>query len=183
MPLRERTPEEIRADEDAQELRRASFTRARLTEEERLVSHGMQLEEIARKNIALLEETGQETKELEVEYARLAEGLALQGRYREAAMIHPDEQRANQFSDILKAIEKADEDECKCPERVVEEYSDAEGKQRVREITVADKKELKKHPENKRLPKYHTVKEVYSRNHGKVVKLETCIKCGFLNAR
>jgi hypothetical protein len=161
-----------REAEDArlQEIRRASHTRSKLTEEERLVSRGMALEEIARANIELMGERreqgfnrrawgGATVDMVEEEQVKLAEALSMQGRYREAATVHPRKTVANEYEAIAEAIERDDDEECGCrPKKAI-----LKGK----EIEV---------------PRQYVKRRVFSPKHGKLVELEAC-PCGHMNAR
>lgn len=165
-----RPQEEIEADKAAMRLRAASFTRARLTDAERLISEGVTKENIARANLETQEvlranghnvstRGGANKEMLEQEQVRLAEGLELQGRYSEAAEIHPHKKEAARLLKIEEAIAKPDDEHCECP---------------------PDRKEIggrsvEAHP-------HYEVKKIYSRPHGRVVSLVGCRKCSGLNA-
>jgi hypothetical protein len=165
---------EIDADKAAMKLRAASFTRARLTPEERDIARGAQLEEIARANLELQEALraeghnvstrgGANLEMVALEEARLAEGLELQGRYFEAAAVygasvaHPHKLEQERLRKIEEAVEKPDGEFCGCPP----DEADVPGK-------VG-------HP-------HYEVKKIYSRRHGRAVALVACRKCGELNA-
>lgn len=164
-----------REAEDArlQEIRRASHTRSKLTEEERLVARGMALEEIARANLATqleVREAGNNRRAkggatltmVDQESARLAEALAMQGKYREAAEVHPWKTVGNQYAEVADAIERDDDDECDCP---------------------PTKKRKLKSGQEVEAPQRFIKRRVFSPTHGKLVELEACAGCGFLNAR
>lgn len=163
-----RTEDEEKKDKEAQDLRRASFTRAKQTEAEKLIARGMQMEEIARANIetqeALREEGhnvstrgGANQYMLTLELLRLAEGLELQGKYQEAAGVHPHAREQARLLKIEEAIEKDDSEVCDCSP------------------TVADlgKEKIEVQP-------FFEVKKIFSRKHGDVVSLVGCAKCGQL---
>lgn len=149
----QRSRETIAADEEAQALRRASFTRAKLTDAERAVSQGRTLEEIALANLAT------EGADVELEQIRLAQGLELQGKFTEAADTHPHEEEKARLAAIEEAVNKDDSEVCDCPSEVV----DIKGEQ----IEV--------------FPQYE-VKKIYSPKHHGVVSLVGCRGCPDLNA-
>jgi hypothetical protein len=151
----QRTPEQIAADEQAQEARRAGFTPAHLSEAERLLSRGMQLEVIARANLGTLEDG----EERERQSVVLAHALELQGRYEEAAEIHPLEAEAARLRAIHEAVER-DDVMCDCPR--------AEHKLGEAKIGISPRRSLK---------------TIYSRRHLGEVALMVCDACGHLNAR
>jgi len=148
----ERTPDELAEEAKVQDLRRASFSRARLTTEERLVGRGALLEETARGNLA--------AGDTEVSRSQLAEGMAMQGRYEEAAEHAPNAEMKAHFEAITAAIEMDDWEKCDC--------GDIEGNVDGVNVTIT--------------PRY-VAKEVFSQKHGKVVSLVRCSICGHTNAR
>lgn len=163
-----------REAEDArlQEIRRASHTRSKLTEEERTVSRGMALEEIARANLQTMQERreqgfnrrawGGATLDMADEEAmRLAEALAMTGKYRDAAAVCPRKTMASHYEAIAEAIDRDDDEECDCGEMKTKKLKDG------REVTV---------------PRRHVSQRVFSPKHGRLVELEACA-CGFQNAR
>lgn len=160
-----RTPEQIAEDERVQELRRASFTRSKLTDEERLVTRGKQLEEIARANIETQKELREEGKNvstrgganlemLEQELIRLSHGLEIQGDYEQAADTHPLKKEQARLRKIIGAIGKPDDEVCKCPSTKTE----IDGQS----VEIAP---------------YFEDKKIYSRKHGRMVSLVRCDKC------
>lgn len=154
-PFLRRDREAIEADEQAQELRRASFGRGHLTEAERNVSHGMVLEDIALSNLPL----ARNEEDLKREQLRYSEGLELQGRLIEAADAHPLEDEQVRLRSVADAIDKDDDEFCNC------------GTTTAR----VGNEDVKVHP-------HYEVKKVYSRKHGKIVSLVGCTACGELNA-
>jgi hypothetical protein len=165
-----RPQSELDADKEAMKLRAASFTRSRLTPEERDISRGAQLEEIARANLETQESLraegrnvstrgGANLEMVEQETLRLAEGLELQGRFREAADIHPRERERERLLKIEEAIERPDTEFCDCP---------------------VDSKEIQ--GRTVEADPHFEVKRVYSRHHGRAVSLVACRKCPGLNA-
>lgn len=148
----ERTPAEIAEEDNVQALRRASFGRAHKTREEELVGRGALLEETARGNLAAGDGEGSR--------ALLAEGLAMQGRYLEAAKHAPDKEMKAHYRAINAAIKMPDSRKCRCP--------DLTGK--VDGVDIA-------------LTPRFAAKEVFSQKHGKAVQLITCVSCGHVNAR
>lgn len=165
-----RSEERIRQDEESQAQLRASFTRARLTDSERLLAEGARDEGIARANLETqnaLRESGENVSTrgganldmMAAELARLARGLELQGRYAEAAEATTDGAEQKRLRKIAAAVERPDDEFCKCP---------------------ADRAEIKgqqfeAHP-------HYEVRKIYSRRHGRAVSLVACRKCGALNA-
>jgi hypothetical protein len=166
-------PKREAEDVRLQEIRKASFGRGRLTEEERLVSRGLALEEIALANLEsqlTVREQGNNRrakggateKMVEEEEARLAEALAMTGRYREAADTHPQKAMAKHYEAIAEAIERDDDEECDCPPMKKRKMKDG------REIEV---------------PRRHIAQRVFSPVHGRLVELESCTTCAHMNAR
>src|SRR5205085_822888 len=149
------SPEEIEADKKAQELRRASFGRGKLTEAERVVSRGKQLEEIALSNLPL----ARNEADLNQERIRYAEGLELQGRYEEASDAHPMEEEKERLLSIKDAIAKDDSAICGCAPTKAEISGQS----------------IEVHP-------HYEVKKIYSRAHGRMVSLVGCTSCEELNA-
>lgn len=148
-----RSQEQIVADEQIQDIRRASFGRGKLTEEERLIARGVQLEEIARANLELPDVDKQ------TERMRLAQGLEMQGHFLEAAKAHPDNGEKTRLRKIEAAIQKDDQKFCRCKAETAEVNGEA----------VA-------------VDPHYEVKRVFSRRHRKLVSLVGCRKCGSLNA-
>lgn len=171
-----RTDAEIEQERLTQEQRRAGYSRATLTREEEMISRGELLERTARGNLDAIQKDKeywsegirlmgheltraeelaiQENEELE----RLAQALALQGRFTEAAT-HSVEQK-DHYLGIVNAIAMDDSIKCDCP--------DTKGKIGEQEVSIT--------------PRY-VAKEVYSINHKKVVSLVVCNSCGHANAR
>ena len=152
------SPEEQAAEEQRQALMCASFTRAKLTEEERLIGRGALLEATARGN---LEQSKGKNKEARILHEnQLAEAVAMQGRYVEAAEIHNDKRARKHYRDIIKAIEKPDEEKCKC--------QDSKAKMGELELSIT--------------PRFERAR-IFSPVHGEVVSLVECGKCGHKNTR
>jgi hypothetical protein len=143
----------IEADEIIQDLRRASFGRGHLNLAERQIARGVTLESIALSNLPLV----RNEDDLQREQIRLTEGLELQGRFDEAAQVHPSEGESLRM--IADAVRRDDSEVCDCP---------------VTQTDVAGKS-IEIHPS-------YEVKKVYSRKHGQMVSLVGCTACGFLNA-
>jgi hypothetical protein len=163
-----------REAEDArlQEIRRASHTRSKLTEEERLVSAGMAREEIARTNLQNMQERrgqgfnrrswgGATLDMVDEEATKLAEALAMQGKFRDAAAVSPQKTMAKHYESIAEAIERDDDEECGCPE--------------LKKRTLKSGQEVV-------VPRRHIAQRVFSAKHGRLVELEAC-ECGSLQAR
>jgi hypothetical protein len=165
----QRTPEQVLADEAAQEARRASFTRAKLSDGERLIARGAQLEEIARANISQMEahreerhtvstRGGANLEMLEQQRALLAHALELQGRFLDAAEVAPLKTEQKRLRAIHDAVEAPDET-CDCP-RDEHELNGVK-------IEISPRRMLK---------------TIYSRKHGREIALMKCDKCGDLFA-
>lgn len=146
------TSEQQAAEKERQRLARASFTRAHLTESERLVGRGRLIETTARHNLT----NGANT----LASSQLADALAMQGRYVEAAQIHPDEARTAEFERIAHALEIDDEEKCNCP--------DDKTKMNGVDLSITPRFEERK---------------IFSPIHNDVVSIITCRKCGHANAR
>lgn len=142
-----RSDAELAEEARVQDERRAGNTRAHLTDAERLVSRGALLEQAARGNLAAGSPDAM---------AQLAEALAMQGRYGEAAEHHPDPETANYYRRIVDAIERDDDERCGCADTETEE------------LTIT--------------PRFNA-KTIYSQKHRNAVALIQCVKCGDLNAR
>lgn len=108
-----RTDAEVAAEDAVQAERRAGFGRGHLTEAEQLISRGALLEQTARGNLTAAEGNAQATKQYK---AQLAEAMAMQGRYTEAARHHPDKQMTAHYRAINKAIGRSDTARCRCPD-------------------------------------------------------------------
>lgn len=161
---------DIDAEKEAARLQAASFTRAKLTDAERVISEGKVKEEIARANLETQEALRAEGRNVSTrgganlemvkqEELRLAEGLELQGRFAEAAEIHPHEREKARLLKIEKAIEQSDTEFCDCPADSAE----------------INGRRVEAHP-------WYEVKKIYSRPHGRMVSLVGCRKCPELNA-
>jgi hypothetical protein len=165
-------PKREAEDAHLQEIRRASHTRSKLTEEERLISRGMALEEIARTNLRNMQERreqgfnrrawgGATLDMVDEEAMRLSEALSMQGKFRDAAAVCPQKTMAKHYESIAEAIERDDDEDCDCPEL---------------------KKRTLKSGQEVAVPRRHIAQRVFSPVHGRLVELESC-PCGHLNAR
>ena len=152
------TKEEQVAEEERQNLARASHTRAKLNEAERLVGRGALLEQTARANIEAAKNQNRKARILAEN--QLADALADQGRFKEASTIHHDRQRRKYFRDIGKAIEMPDAAKCKCKDQCL-----SIGETEL-EIT----------------PRFERAK-VFSPVHNQIVSIVECSRCGHKNAR
>jgi len=153
-------------DERLQEIRRGSFTRGRQTELEISVSRGMAMEEIARENMKISMD-GVRAKRgmgqtVEFERARLAAGLALQGKFTEAARIAPDRNLRKRYARVAEAIQRPDSDRCACPDTAA--------------VTVGGQ-------EVALTPRYGSMMVPSPERHGGMVPLVVCADCGHANAR
>jgi len=91
------------------------------------------------------------------ERARLAEALATQGRFDEAAHVEPNELKTAHYQKLHDAVTKSDKDWCDCP-RI----------ERVGTGTVDNRQNLG---------------NVFSIKHGREMTLVVCRKCLFYNVR
>jgi hypothetical protein len=154
-----RSEAQVEEDEREQGLRRASFTRAKLTEAERLVSRGKLLEATHKANLETALADGNEERVI-FGRANLAEAKAMYGDYTGASVVHPDPERQTHFRNLQKAIDKPDDKDCRCkPDRA--KFNDVEIE----------------------IPLTKIERMIYSPLHGDVVGLEVCNKCGARNAR
>lgn len=145
-------------DEKIQELRRASFTRANLTEAERTVSRGTTLQETALNNLMAAINDGNEDQAV-LEKWRLADALAMTGDYDQAIELHPIEEERLRLQALKNAVERDDSDMCDCePEKAKLNGVDIE------------------------IPTTNISRMIFSPKHGEMVGLEVC-KCGEMNAR
>lgn len=151
------TPAQQQAEAERQALAVAAHGRGHLTEAERLIGRGELLEKTARGN---LEATGENEEARTLALSQLADALALQGRFTEAAETHPDPVRTEYFESIVDAIQMDDGERCPCPDTTAE----IDGV----EIAVTPRFEREK---------------IFSPLHGETVSLIECSKCGHLNAR
>ncbi len=145
---------EQQAEAQRQEIARASFTRAKLTDAERLIGRGRLIEETARGNLAEAKKARSKAARIHAEN-QLADGLAMQGKYPEAVETHNDPKRRKHFRKIIKAIEKSDNARCQC---------------RSKREKAAGAIE-------------HPSALVFSPKHGRIVQLVECLGCGDLNAK
>lgn len=145
------SPQEQEAENQRQAALRASFTRAKLTEAEEMIGRGHLLEQTARGNIEAAR--GKDAEARVLAENQLAEALAMQGRFAEAADEHHDAVKRAEFRAVGKAMEMDDGEKCDCP--------DIEGS-----IT----------------PRFER-RRIFSPVHGEVVSLVECQTCGHVNAR
>ena len=152
------SPEEQAAETQRQDLLRASFTRAHLTEAERLVGRGTLLEATARGNLE--QSAGKDKKARILAENQLADALAMKGEFAEAAEVHNDAARRKYFREIGAAIEMDDEAKCNCP--------DSTAKMGDVDLSIT--------------PRFERGR-IFSPAHGQVVSLIECQRCGHQNAR
>lgn len=152
------SPQEQAAEEQRQALALASHSRAKLSDAERLIGRGQLLETTARQN--LLDAKGRDKAARVLAQSHLADALGMQGRYAEAAKTHPDKHRRKYFRDLGKAIEKPDDEKCKCKDKRISIES-----QPV-ELT----------------PRFERAR-IFSPVHGEIVSVVECLKCHHTNAR
>jgi hypothetical protein len=92
---------------------------------------------------------------------RLSELYAEQGRYEEAIEVTPNEARREQFRLTLQAIDRTDGQTCNCPP---EQFIDRKNNSNFKQSTMQN------------------LGQVVSREHGRLVRLKVCRKCGFAEA-
>jgi hypothetical protein len=166
------------ANGQAQAALRASFTRARLNDGERLLARGVQMEEVARAHIRTMEAHREEghtvstrggaNKDMLAEQnVVLAIALELQGRYEEAAAVHPMRREQKRLLAVHEAVGRNDE-LCDCPrDEPIDPLTKKTSGNEVR-LSISPRRNLK---------------TIYSRKHGGAVSLMRCDSCGHLNAR
>lgn len=152
------TEQEQAAEAERQALALASHSRAKLSEAERMVGRGQLLEKTAQENLD--QAKGRDKAARILAQSQLADALAMQGRYAEAAQVHPDKHRRKHFRDLGKAIEKPDEEKCRCKDK---------------HISI-DKQPVDLTPRFERA-------RIFSPVHGEVVSVVECLKCKHTNAR
>lgn len=151
------TPEQQAAESQRQDLLRASFTRARQTESERLIGRGALLEATARGN---LEAAGGNEEARILAQSQMADAIAMQGRFSEAAGIHPDPVRQEHFQNIVAAIQMPDDEKCDCEDT----------KSQIGDSKIAI------------TPRFERA-VIYSPVHQGTVSLVECSVCHHMNAR
>lgn len=163
MEFLKRTKEQKEAEKKRQdELRKKFNSRIRLSPAEQERVRALILEPDLRKQLkeTVDKRTSQGRKDKTHLRARLADNLAKQGRFEEAADIHPDNTEAQFYAEVWKAVWRKTEILCQCsPEKVR-----LQGKL----LTI---------------PNFQVLKEIYSVKEGRNVPLLKCTCCGFLNAR
>lgn len=152
------TAEGQAAEVQRQELALASHSRARLSEAERLIGRGQLLETTARQNLS--DAKGRDKDARILAQSQLADALGMQGRYTDAAKLHPDKHRRKYFRDLVRAIEKPDAEKCRCKDKHIE----------------IDKQPVELTPRLERA-------RIFSPVHGEIVSVVECLKCGHKNAR
>lgn len=162
----EMTPAQIaRSQQIQEETRQALFGRVQANQEEAHLIRGIHLEEAARATLEVLHQEKRRKGRAEavsLQLARLADAYASQGRFEEAAAVHPVKSRANEYTAIKAAIDRPDSGICKCaPLEVKDPASD-----KILSIPTLNK-----------------VMDVYSTKHKRLVPLIRCEECGYLNAR
>lgn len=159
-----RTPAQQAADQKLQdELRAAQGPGARPNPTEQ---HLLRAAAVRRSAEAQLQQLSQDpdADPLHVQTARaqLAEALAMQGHFAEAAEIHPDEQHSKRYRRIIRAIDKDDNaPTCNCK---VTQENDANGKQ----VLVTGE---------------HISEMVFSPKHNRMMPLLSCSRCGGMNVK
>lgn len=100
---------------------------------------------------------------IETAEAQLAEALAMEGRYVEAAELHPDLEHAERFQRIAEAIDR-DDDAPTCECKVKPEVNELTGKPVI--ITGE-----------------HISEMVFSKKHGRMTPLLVCSGCGGMQVK
>jgi len=161
----EMTAEQIATSKRIQEeVRQALHGRVQANQEEARLIRGIHAERAARATLRVLSiETRRKgrSEAIKVHLARLADALADQGRYEEAAVTHPAKSRAKEYLAIHAAIERPDSDICSCSPKEIRDP--ASGK-------------------TLRIPTHNKVEDVYSQKHKRMVPLVRCSSCPHLNA-
>lgn len=152
------TAEQQAAEAQRQALALASHSRAKLSEAERMIGRGRLLEETAQTNLD--QAKGRDKAARLLVEAQLADAVAMQGRYAEAAKLHPDKHRRKHFRDLVRAIEKPDDEKCTCKDKSIS----------------IDKQQVDLTPRFER-------ERVFSPVHGEIVSVVECMKCKHKNAR
>ena len=151
------SPQEIAAEAERQALALAIHGRGHLSEAERLLGRGALLEQTARQN---LEASGRNKHARILAESQLADALAMQGKFAEAAEIHPDPERTEYFVSVVAALEMDDEEKCDC--------ADLKAKMNDVELTITPR---------------HEKARIFSPLHNDIVSLVVCQTCGHANAR
>ena len=158
-----RTPEQIR-DENARQqiLRDAALKGAKQTPAEIKIGYAMMAEEAIRGNLELIDAKAQPEVYYETRM-QLAEALAEQGKFADAAKIDP------QYQAFADAVTRDDDEVCDC----VPDTTELQG-QNARGENVSQLIEI---------PNQFIAAEVYSEKHGKIVPLVKCAICGDINIK
>lgn len=169
-----------------EQARRANESRAKMTEEERQLSRGVQIEQTAEATLLMFEGKKRlKAEEKEAKRHALIQkslGLSMQGRFWEAVEICPDKALKKEFSDTAKAIQLDDDSKCNCPDSVAELYRDEKGNTKARAIEGDDRTPQHKGSIIAVTPRFER-KQIYSPKHGCIVSLVECSCCGHKNAR
>lgn len=162
----EMTPAQIAVSNRIQEeVRQALHGRVQANQEEARLIRGIHAERAARATLDVLAKEKRRkgrSEAVKLHLAKLADAYAEQGRYTEAAKLHPVKARAKEYSAIEAAISRRDTDSCKC---VGDEVTDP----------VSGK--------TLHIPNVNHVIDVYSIKHKRMMPLIRCEKCGHLNVR
>lgn len=159
------TPEQqAESDRIQAEVRQALHGRVQANQKEARLVRGIHTENATRATLqALSIQTRRKgrSEAVNLQLARLADALADQGRYEEAATAHPAKKRAKEYLAIQAAIDRPDDDVCNCPPTEVRDP--ATGKTLL-------------------IPAQNKIEEVYSKKHEAIVPLVVCSKCPWMNA-
>lgn len=95
--------------------------------------------------------------------AQLADALAMEGNFRSAAVLHPNDEQSARYEAIAEAVERDDDERCNCPITTVPDPAASN-----RTITLVP----------------DTIDEiVFSAKHRKLMPLVRCTQCGDMNVR
>ena len=116
------TPErKVKIAEEQAKLRAEAMSRGRLSPEARRMQIAAAHETSARADVEMLSEELRENRRDKEKIARLmharsrlAEALALQGRYHEAAEVEPDKDKRAHYEMMWSAVWRVDTEECEC---------------------------------------------------------------------
>ncbi len=163
--ISERITPEMRADDEQYQAEQRGMLKSRLGSPDAKIANARASTLVVLKNIENLQKLpDSELKQSRLENAfnQLAELIAEQGKYADAACLTKDETKREYYRLLIVAVVRPDSDSCGCPERII---TDAKTGQQFRE------------------PAMHRMANVMSAKHGAVVGLFQCLTCGFQNVR
>lgn len=160
-----RTPEQQAADQKLQDdLRSAQGPGARPNPTEQHLLRAAAVRRSAEAQLQqLLQDPNADPIHIQTAEAQLAEALAMQGHFVDAAAIHPDEQHRKRYQRIIRAIDKDDNaPTCKC--KATHEKDPTSGNQ----VLVTGE---------------HISEMVFSPKHESLMPLLACSKCQGMNVK